>query len=87
MLALAIVTGRGSGPRRPLEVGRAVAGYLLHGREIFASVCEAGALLAGRLGLGERVAARLPSSSSAGTARVDLAGWQESRSPSRRGSQ
>ena len=43
MLALALSTGRGSGLRRPLEVGRAVAGDLLHGREIFASVCEAGA--------------------------------------------
>ena len=40
-------------------VGRAVAGDLLHGREIFASVCEAGALLAGRLGLGQRVAAAI----------------------------
>jgi len=59
MLALALSTGRGSGLRRPLEVGRAAAGDLLHGREIFASVCEAGALLAGRLGLGERVAAAI----------------------------
>ena len=59
MLALALSTGRGSGLRRPLEVGRAVAGDLLHGREIFASVCEAGAMLAGRLGLGERVAAAI----------------------------
>jgi HD-GYP domain-containing protein (c-di-GMP phosphodiesterase class II) len=59
MLALALSTGRGSGLRRPLEVGQAVAGDFLHGREIFASVCEAGALLAGRLGLGERVAAAI----------------------------
>jgi HD-GYP domain-containing protein (c-di-GMP phosphodiesterase class II)/DNA-binding CsgD family transcriptional regulator len=56
MLALTLGTGRGSGPRRPLLVGRAVAGDLLHGRDIFASVCEAGAGLAGRRGLGERVA-------------------------------
>ena len=43
MLALTLGTGRGSGPRRPLLVGRAVAGDLLHGRDILASVCEAGA--------------------------------------------
>ena len=56
MLALTFGTGRGSGPRRPLLVGRAVAGDLLHGPGIFASICEAGALLAGRLGLGQGVA-------------------------------
>lgn len=56
MLALTLATGRGSGPRRPGLVGRAVVGNLLHGRDIFASVCEAGALLAGRLGLGAQVA-------------------------------
>ena len=56
MLALTLGTGRDSGPRRPLLVGRAVAGDLLHGRDVFASVCEAGAVLAERLGLGPRVA-------------------------------
>ena len=56
MLALTFSTGRGSGPRRPLLVGRAVAGDLLHGPGIFASICEAGAMLAGRLGLGQQVA-------------------------------
>jgi HD-GYP domain-containing protein (c-di-GMP phosphodiesterase class II) len=56
MLALTLGTGRNSGPRRPLLVGRAVAGDLLHGRDIFASVCEAGSVLAERLELGPRVA-------------------------------
>ena len=56
MLALTLGTGRGSGPRRPLLVGRAVVGDLLQGRDILASVCEAGAVLAERLGLGQRVA-------------------------------
>ena len=56
MLALMLGTGRGSGTRRPLLVGRAVAGDLLHGRDILGAVCEAGALLAERLGLGQRVA-------------------------------
>lgn len=56
MLTVTLGTGRGSGPRRPLLVGRAVAGDVLYGPGIFASICEAGALLAGRLGLGRRVA-------------------------------
>lgn len=56
MLALTLGTGRGSGRRRPLLVVRAVAGDVRHGRDIVASVCEAGALLAERLGLGQRVA-------------------------------
>lgn len=56
MLALTLGTGRGSGPRRALLVGRAVAGNVRHGRDIFASICEVGALLAGRLGLGPGVA-------------------------------
>lgn len=56
MLAFTLGMGRGSGPRRALVLGRAVAGDVLHGREIVASVCEAGAMLAGRLGLGQRVA-------------------------------
>ena len=56
MLALTLSTGRASGVQRPLLVGRALAGNLRHGADIVASVCEAGALLAWRLGLGERVA-------------------------------
>lgn len=56
MLALTLGTGGGSGSRRPLLVARAVAGDVRHGRDIVASICEAGALLAGRLGLGRRVA-------------------------------
>ncbi len=56
MLALTYGTGRGSGPRRLLLVGRAVAGERRYGPGIFASICEAGALLAGRLGLGQQVA-------------------------------
>ncbi|WP_202619053.1 HD domain-containing phosphohydrolase [Ornithinimicrobium cavernae] len=37
-------------------VGRAMAGDLLHGRDLFASICDTGAVLAGRLGLGRGVA-------------------------------
>lgn len=56
MLALTLATGRGSGLRRPVLIGRAVVGDVRHGREILASVCEAGVLLAERLGLGQGVA-------------------------------
>lgn len=56
MLAVTLGTGRGSGSRRPLLLGRAVVGHILHGRTVVASICEAGALLAERLGLGQRVA-------------------------------
>ncbi len=56
MLRLTLGAGRGSGLHRPLLLGLAVVGELRHGRDIFASVCEAGAVLARRLGLGARVA-------------------------------
>ena len=56
MLTLTLGVGRGSGPRRPLMLGRAVVGNLRHGRDISASICEAGVLLAGRLRLGAPVA-------------------------------
>jgi len=56
MLALTLSAGRGGGLRRPLLIGRAAAGDVLHGRDILASVCEAGVVLAGRLGLGRPVA-------------------------------
>jgi HD-GYP domain-containing protein (c-di-GMP phosphodiesterase class II) len=56
MLALTLGLGRGSGPRRALLVGRALVGDVRHGRDIFASICEVGTLLAGRLGLGRGVA-------------------------------
>lgn len=52
MLALVAGTGRGSGWRRPGLLAGAVLGDLRHGREVFASICDAGAMLAGRLGLG-----------------------------------
>lgn len=52
MLTLVLATGRGSGLRRPRLVGGAVVGDLQHGKAIFRSICDAGSLLAGRLGLG-----------------------------------
>lgn len=55
MLALDLGAGRGSGVRRPVEVARAVLGDVRHGATILRSVCEAGSLLAGRLGLSDEV--------------------------------
>jgi HD-GYP domain-containing protein (c-di-GMP phosphodiesterase class II) len=52
MLALVLGTGRGAGRRRPRLVAGAVVGDMRYGRDIFGSVCDAGALLARRLGLG-----------------------------------
>lgn len=54
-LALILGTGRGAGLRRPRMVARAVAGDIQYGKMIFRSICDAGSLLAGRLGLGEQV--------------------------------
>jgi HD-GYP domain-containing protein (c-di-GMP phosphodiesterase class II) len=59
MLVVALATGRGHGRRRPMLVGRAVVGGARHGRELLRSVCEAGSLLAARLGLGAGVAAAI----------------------------
>lgn len=59
MLAMTLGTGRGTGVRRPSFIARAVLGDMRHGPQIFASVCEAGSLLAGRLGLGAEVRAAL----------------------------
>lgn len=55
MLALTLATGRGTGLRRPQLIARAMLGDRRHGEAIFEAVCEAGSLLAGRLGLGEKV--------------------------------
>jgi len=55
MLALTLGTGRGRGLRRPRLVARAIMGDLRYGKVIFRSVCEAGSLLAARLGLGDPV--------------------------------
>jgi putative nucleotidyltransferase with HDIG domain len=54
-LALTLGTGRGAGLLWPGVVARAVAGDIRYGKTIFRSVCDAGSLLAGRLGLGEQV--------------------------------
>ncbi|WP_431681315.1 HD domain-containing phosphohydrolase [Kitasatospora sp. KL5] len=54
-LALTLAVGRGTGPRRPGLLVRAVVGDLRYGETILRSVCEAGSLLAGRLGLGREV--------------------------------
>ncbi|HEX6195545.1 MAG TPA: HD domain-containing phosphohydrolase [Jiangellaceae bacterium] len=54
-VALVLSTGRGSGIRRPGLIARAVVGERRHGTTIQRSVCEAGALLVGRLGLGPEV--------------------------------
>lgn len=55
MLALVWGTGRGAGLRRPRLLAGAVVGDMRHGRTIFESICDAGSLLAGRLGLGPAV--------------------------------
>ncbi len=55
MLGLLLGTGRGSGLRRPRMIASAVVGDIQHGKEIFRSICDAGSLLAGRLGLGRAV--------------------------------
>lgn len=55
MLTLTLSLGRGTGVRRPLLVARAAVGDARHGKMIFQSVCEAGSLLAERLGLGQEV--------------------------------
>ncbi|MEV0176820.1 HD domain-containing phosphohydrolase [Streptomyces sp. NPDC050803] len=55
MLALTLGTGRGTGVHRPRLLTRAVVGDLQYGKTIFRSICEAGSLLAGRLGLGQEV--------------------------------
>lgn len=54
-LALALGAGRGAGLLWPRVVARAVAGDIQYGKMIFRSICDAGSLLAGRLGLGEQV--------------------------------
>ncbi|MGQ0735970.1 MAG: HD domain-containing phosphohydrolase [Acidobacteriota bacterium] len=55
MLALTLSTGRGAGLRRPRLIARAAIGDIRHGKKILQSVCDAGSLLAGRLGLGQEV--------------------------------
>ena len=55
MLALVLGTGRGAGRRRPRLLVTAIAGDMRHGRAVFESICDAGSLLAGRLGLGPGV--------------------------------
>jgi HD-GYP domain-containing protein (c-di-GMP phosphodiesterase class II)/DNA-binding CsgD family transcriptional regulator len=59
MLALALGTGRGTGLRRPHLIAGAVLGEMRHGAAIFEAVCEAGSLLAARLGLDDEVRATL----------------------------
>ncbi|MEV6329351.1 HD domain-containing phosphohydrolase [Streptomyces sp. NPDC051909] len=55
MLELTLATGHGAGLRRPLLIVRGAVGDLRHGRMVLQSICEAGSLLARRLGLGQEV--------------------------------
>lgn len=55
MLALALATGRGTGRRRARLVADAIVGDMRHGKAIFESICDAGSMLARRLGLGPGV--------------------------------
>jgi response regulator RpfG family c-di-GMP phosphodiesterase len=54
MLALTLSTGRGAGWARPVLLARALVGAKEDAR-ILRGVCEAGAVLAARLGLSQRV--------------------------------
>jgi len=55
MLKLTLATGRGTGLERPRHLARALRSGKKQGERILRAICEVGAHLAGRLGLGDGV--------------------------------